>query len=83
MSAAELKLLIHSLIEGVNDNPTLQAFYTLLSKSVDLDSDWGKDLPADVKKRLVKSMKQMESEKLIKHDSVALELKKKYPSLNR
>ncbi|MBK9191520.1 MAG: hypothetical protein IPM77_08375 [Crocinitomicaceae bacterium] len=82
MSASELKLLIHTLIDGVNDNPTLQAFYTLLAKSVDLNSDWGKELPADVKKRLIKSIKQMESGKLMNHDSVRLELKKKYPSLH-
>lgn len=81
MSATELRLLIHSLIDGINDNSTLQSLYTLLAKTYESNSDWGKDLPSDIKKRLLKSIKQLEDGKVVSHDSVTKDLKKKYPSL--
>ena len=83
MSSAELKLLIHNLLDGVNDSSTLQAIYALLARSKQDDkSDWGKELPKAVRKKLEASIKQADDGLVISHEKVRAELKEKFPHLN-
>lgn len=83
MSSTELKLLIHSLLDGINDNATLQAIYALISGSKTEDNkDWGNELPASVKNRLETAIKQSKEDKVISHDIVKAKLKEKFPHLN-
>ena len=50
MSTVELKYSLHSLIDNISDSKTLNAIYTLLSKTFDVSADNEKAKIASVKK---------------------------------
>ena len=78
MSTTELKYNLVKLIESINDNRTLQALYTLLSKKVATEIDFWDQLSDEEKKGIEEGLAQIERGETIPHEEVMAEIKLKY-----
>jgi hypothetical protein len=77
-----LKLQLHKLLDGINDDSILRAIHVLLTQKKDPEKkDWYDDLPEAVKKRLHESMEQAERGETIPHEEVMQQFQQKYPQL--
>ncbi len=75
MSTTELKYNLVKLIESINDNRTLQALYTLLSKKVETEIDFCDQLSDEEKKGIEEGLAQIERGETIPHEEVMAEIK--------
>ena len=70
MSAAELKLNLHNLIDSIQDSKTLQAIYTLLSKQTPTEADWCDTISDEEKRAIETGVAQLKKGQGIPHKIV-------------
>ncbi|MDF1548654.1 MAG: hypothetical protein P1P88_12585 [Bacteroidales bacterium] len=71
MSTAELKLNLHNLIEGIEDESFLNAIYVILAQKTAPSgiSKWD-ELPEALKQEIEEGLKEAENGKVIEHEVV-------------
>jgi len=82
MSTAELRLDLHKMIEGINDNSTLSAVYAFLSGNKDLPkSDWADNISSEEEASLLEGLKQESNGQVKSHDQILEKHRKQFPHL--
>ena len=82
MSTAELRLDLHKMIEGINDNTTLSAVYAFLSGNKDLPkSDWADTVTKEEEEAILKGLEQESEEKVKSHNQILEKHRKQFPHL--
>ena len=82
MSTAELKSNLISLINRINDNSKLQAIYTLLSSTDNVDEvDWWNELSTAEKASIEKGLEDYKDGTVFTSEQVKSDMAKKYPQL--
>jgi hypothetical protein len=81
MSTAELKLSLHNLIEGIENESFLNAIYVLITQKTEVGEQTEKweDLPEEVRKGIDEALLESERGEGIPHDKVLQTIKEKYP----
>jgi transcription elongation factor GreA-like protein len=80
MSTSELKLNLHNLIEGIENESLLNAIYVLITqKKVKEKTEVWADLPEEVRKDIDEALLESERGEGIPHSEVIKTIKKKYP----
>jgi len=72
MSTLELKLNLHTLIEGIENESLLQAIYVMITHKPVISSDlikWA-DLSAALKEEIEEGLEQAENGEVIAHEEV-------------
>ena len=71
MSTAELKLNLHNLIEGIENENLLKAIYVIITQKAEPSEGLKWDnLPEGLKKEIVEGLEQADKGELIEHDVV-------------
>lgn len=82
MSTAELKSNLISLINRINDNSKLQAIYTLLSSTENVDeADWWNELSTAEKASIEKGLEDYKNGTVFTSEQVKSDMAKKYQQL--
>lgn len=82
MSTAELRLDLHKMIEGINDNSTLSAVYAFLSGNKDLPkSEWAENVSEEEEARILEGLKQESNGQVKSHDEILAKHRKQFPHL--
>lgn len=82
MSTSELRLDLHKMIEGINDNATLSAVYAFLSGNKDLPkSDWADNVDKEEEEAILEGLRQESEGKVISHHQVVEKHRKQFPHL--
>lgn len=82
MSAADLKLDLHKMIDSVQDSTTLSAVYAFLSGNKDLPkSDWANDLSEEAVKSILLGLQQEAEKNVTPHEQVLAKHRKQFPHL--
>lgn len=77
MGTAELKLNLHKLIDGVQDNSILEAVYTLLSKAnVNTEDDWYNSLPDEIKASIERGISEADNKQYVPYTEVKAKVNK-------
>ncbi len=78
MSTAELRTHIHSLVDRISDNNTLQVIYTILSR---MENGATTTLTKEEKQAVDEAFKSIELGKTHTHEDVMKEMRAKYPDI--
>lgn len=82
MSAADLKLDLHKMIDSVQDSTTLSAIYAFLSGNKDLPkSDWANDLSEEAVKSILRGLQQEAEKNVTPHEHILAKHRKQFPHL--
>jgi hypothetical protein len=82
MSTSELRLDLHKMIEGINDNATLSAVYAFLSGNKDLPkSDWADNVDKEEEEAILEGLKQESEGKVKPHNQILEKHRKQFPHL--
>jgi predicted transcriptional regulator len=82
MSTVELKLSLHQLIDGVNDNSVLEAIHTLLSKaSAGSDDDWYTSLSDEAKASIERGLEDLKHGQTISAEEAASRISQRISKL--
>ena len=81
MSTIELKLNLHSLIEGIENESLLKAIYVLITQKAEVkekEEIWD-ELSEEIRKDINEALLESERGEGIAHEEVVKEIKTKYP----
>lgn len=82
MSTAELRLDLHKMIEGINDNTTLGAVYAFLSGNKELPkSDWADNINSEEEANLLEGLKQESTGQVKSQNQILAKHRKQFPHL--
>lgn len=75
MSTAEMRKKVKRLIDEADDR-AVKMIYSMLEADKEQENDWWEELPASVKKSILKAEKELEEGKGVPHEIVMKKYKK-------